>query len=278
MAGTGAREVTWVATASPASSRTWRVLMISLFLGVILPSLAACAPAETRSASPTPVSNKSMEGARTADFVGRVVAVTDGDTIKVLVDGREQRIVRLAEIDAPEKAQPWGNRARQKLSELVFRRDVVVQQTDTDRYGRIVAKVSVEGRDVGRTMVASGAAWAFRRYLIDQSLLDVEEGARRQRIGLWAMPDNETIAPWDWRQGARVTPAEAVAGDPASGPAILGSLPGEPDAFTCGAKTRCREMSSCAEAQFYLAQCGVDTLDGNWDGEPCEQLCGTAGR
>ncbi len=219
-----------------------------------------------------------MESDSTVDFVGQVVAVTDGDTIKVLVDGREQRIVRLAEIDAPEKAQPWGNRARQKLSDLVFGRHVEVHQTDTDRFGRIVARVSVEGRDVGRTMVASGAAWAFRRYLVDQSLLAVEEGARRQRIGLWSMPDNETIAPWDWRQGARVAPAAAGAASPAPGRSVSRSLAGQPDVFTCGTKTRCREMSSCAEAQFYLAKCGADTLDGNRDGEPCEQLCGTAGR
>ncbi len=271
--------MTWAATASSTTSKTWRALIVSLVLGAILPIFMACAPAAApQAASPRPVSNKSMESARTGDFVGRVVAITDGDTIKVLVDGREQRIVRLAEIDAPEKAQPWGNRARQKLSELVFSRDVVVRQTDTDRFGRIVAKVFVEGRDVGRAMVASGAAWAFRRYLVDRSLLDVEAGAKRQRIGLWSMPANETIAPWDWRQGARVAPAEAVTAGPVAGRSISRPLSGQPDALTCGAKTRCREMSSCAEAQFYLTQCGVDTLDGNRDGEPCEQLCGTAGR
>jgi len=90
------------------------------------------------------------------------------------------------------------------LSAFVFGKTISVQQTDTDRYGRVVGRLFSDGRDVNRAMVAVGAAWAFRRYLTDTSLIEVEARAKRERIGLWSMPEAQTVAPWDWRRGVRV--------------------------------------------------------------------------
>lgn len=212
-------------------------------------------------------------------FSGKVVGVADGDTITVLVDGNREAKIRFAEIDAPEKGQPWGARSKQTLSGLVFGRDVRVQQMDVDRWGRIVGRVFVDDQDVNREMVVVGAAWVYRRYLTDTSLIEVEARAKRERVGLWSMPEAQTVAPWDWRRGERA--GGALQSDSTVQPQGLLSSPSsraDVGAFSCGSKTRCAQMTSCAEAQFYLTQCRLESIDGNRDGEPCEQLCGTGGR
>jgi endonuclease YncB( thermonuclease family) len=214
-------------------------------------------------------------------FQARVVGITDGDTLTALDSQNRQHKIRLAEIDAPERGQPWGDPSREALSALVFSKTVSVQQTDTDRYGRIVARVFVGGLDVNRAMVAEGQAWAYRRYLTDQTLIATEARARRERAGLWSLGDAQTVAPWEWRDGVRagtgsVEPARAM------GPRTLFKASPNPQPsdgrFRCSTKRYCREMNSCAEAHYYLRQCGVSSLDGNGDGEPCEALCGTMSR
>lgn len=135
-----------------------------------------------------------------ADIAGKVVGVLDGDTIDVLIDLRPVRI-RLAEIDAPEKKQPWGTRSRQVLSALVFGQQVTVREEGTDRYRRTIGTVFVDGRNVNRAMVGAGMAWAYRLYLRDKKLLDVEADARSAARGLWG--DQAPVPPWDWRAQRR---------------------------------------------------------------------------
>jgi micrococcal nuclease len=139
-------------------------------------------------------------GTAHADFAGVVVAVLDGDTVDVLVDRQPVR-VRLAEIDAPEKGQAFGTRARQALAAAVFRNTVTVKETGRDGFGRTLGTIMLDGRNINRVMVAEGWAWAYRQYLKDRSLLDVEASARSARAGLWA--DSNPIAPWDWRRERR---------------------------------------------------------------------------
>jgi endonuclease YncB( thermonuclease family) len=131
-------------------------------------------------------------------FSGRVIGVMDGDTILVLTSGYEQMKVRLAEIDAPEKAQPFGERSKQALSALCFKKLAYVEVVDIDRYKRAVGKVSCEGIDVNRSQVESGMAWVYRRYAKDSSLLAVEGMAKAGRRGLWA--DANPTPPWEWRK------------------------------------------------------------------------------
>lgn len=221
-----------------------------------------------------------------SSFSARVVGITDGDTLTVLDERNQQHTIRLAEIDAPERRQPWGDRSRQHLSALAFGKTVSIQQTDTDRYGRTVAHVFANGENINRSMVRDGDAWAYREYLTDQTLLSTEARARQARSGLWSLSDAETVPPWQWRRGLRVAQLEAntATAPPANpvrsllGPRSNAQTAVETETFTCGSKRFCREMSSCAEAQFYLRQCHLDTIDGNDDGQPCEVLCGTTSR
>lgn len=221
-----------------------------------------------------------------AGLAGKVVAVADGDTLTLLTPAREQVKVRLAEIDTPEAGQPYGAKAKQHLAELAFAREARVEVTDTDRYGRTVGRVRVGAVDVNAEMVRRGAAWVYREYSRDRSLLGVEAEARAARRGLWALPEGERVPPWEWRRGGRPaagTAASAAAESPPL-PALAAarersspgrrSVPVAQAARTCGGKRVCRQMADCAEARFYLSQCGARRLDGDGDGVPCEQLCG----
>lgn len=132
------------------------------------------------------------------EIIGHVVGVVDGDTLTILVNEHEQIKVRLAEIDAPEKAQPFGQRSKQSLSDLCFGKDAVLQKTDTDRYGRTVAKVHCAGIDANAEQIRVGLAWAYRKYIHDQSLLDLENEARTAKRGLWV--DGDPVPPWEYRK------------------------------------------------------------------------------
>lgn len=131
---------------------------------------------------------------------GRVVGVSDGDTITVLVE-REQYRVRLEGIDCPESGQDFGRRAKEKTSDLVFGREVRVVVTDHDRYGRTVGRVFVEDLDVNLELVRAGMAWHFIRYSREKALAEAEREARAAKRGLWAQPN--PIPPWEWRTSHR---------------------------------------------------------------------------
>lgn len=140
-------------------------------------------------------------------FSGSVVAVADGDTVTVLEGGRIERKVRLAGIDAPEKAQPFGQRSKDSLSRLAFGKEAQVKWSKKDRYGRTVGKLIVGGKDVCLEQIRRGMAWHYRKYARDQMERDrieyarSEEDARRVRLGLWA--DRDPIPPWEWRKSSK---------------------------------------------------------------------------
>ena len=121
--------------------------------------------------------------------------------------------------------------------------------------------------DVNAEMIRQGAAWAYRQYLKDQSLLKLEADAKTAKRGLWALPEAANCPPWDWRKGTCATAPAPAASVPAAATATATG------SFTCAGKRRCGEMTSCEEAKFYLTQCGVSSLDGNHDGVPCAKLC-----
>ena len=145
--------------------------------------------------NPYPVSGRS--------FSGEVVAIADGDTITILTPQRVQMKVRLAEIDTPERSQPYGTRARQIVSELVFRKQVEVRVQDIDRYGRFVGRVYVDNVDVCAEMVSRGAAWVYDRYVEDLTLYDLQTEARGAKRGIWSLPESEQVPPWQWRSDRR---------------------------------------------------------------------------
>ena len=128
-----------------------------------------------------------------------VVGVQDGDTITVLTASKDSYRVRLVEIDAPESGQPYGARAKQALSGLVFDKRVVIDVQGTDTYGRRLGRVSLGNLDVNAEMIRTGHAWAYREYLTDAALLMLEDEARKQKRGLWSLPASQRIPPWEWR-------------------------------------------------------------------------------
>jgi endonuclease YncB( thermonuclease family) len=134
-------------------------------------------------------------------LTGRVVAIADGDTLTLLTPDRRQVKVRLHGIDTPEARQPFGNRARQALSELAFQKPARVEVQDTDRYGRTVGRVYVGPVDVNAELVRHGMAWVYTRYNRDPALPQLEAEARAARRGLWADP--QPVPPWDWRRQQR---------------------------------------------------------------------------
>ena len=144
---------------------------------------------------------------------GRVVAVADGDTLTILDAERQQHKIRLGGIDAPEKAQPFGQRSKENLSRLVFNKDVRVEWDKRDKYKRIVGKVWVQPEscpacpmtlDAGHAQITVGLAWWYRKYAREQSPHDQgayeysEREARARRVGLWSNPD--PVPPWEWRR------------------------------------------------------------------------------
>jgi micrococcal nuclease len=147
--------------------------------------------------------------AHAADFPGKVVGVSDGDTLTVLRADRTPVKVRLYGIDAPETGQDFGSRAKHAGSDLAFGKVVTVRPVDTDRYGRTVAEVILpDGRSLNREMVRQGMAWWFRKYApADRDLSALEAEARAAHRGLWGQPN--PTPPWDWRRGGA---APAVAG------------------------------------------------------------------
>lgn len=151
-----------------------------------------------------------------ADITGIVVGVADGDTVTVLDTNKAQHKVRLAGIDSPEKAQPFGQRAKQRMSALVFGKVVRLEGDKRDRYGRTVAKVWVsppdcqrcpQTLDAGLAVLTSGLAWHYKKYQNEQSPEDreryafAEDEARSKRAGLWA--EANPVPPWEWRKSRR---------------------------------------------------------------------------
>ena len=204
-----------------------------------------------------------------ADVEGKVTAVIDGDTIRVLDSGARLHKIRLTGIDAPERGQAFADASRKHLAMLVAGKVVRVESSKTDRYGRLLGKVRVRPVDCDscdRTLdanlaqIQAGMAWWYYHYAREQAEQDRQsykaavERAQQQRIGLWSQAG--AIPPWSWRRGVR----SAV------------TAPAQTE-FECGSKRYCREMSSCDEARYYLNQCGLGRLDGDRDGIPCESIC-----
>ena len=129
---------------------------------------------------------------------GTVTAISDGDTLTVLDSQHRQNTIRLAEIDAPEKAQAFGQKSKQSLSDLCFRKSAVAEIIDFDKYKRLVARVKCDGIDANLEQVRRGMAWRYVKYAKDPSIAEAESEAKGQGRGLWADPG--AVEPWVWRK------------------------------------------------------------------------------
>lgn len=139
-----------------------------------------------------------------ADFTGKVVKVTDGDTINVLESDKTLHKVRLTGIDAPERGQPYGSKSTDYLASMVAGKQVYVESDKKDRYGRNLGKVLIDGQDINLEQVKAGMAWWYEYYKKQQSQSDqrlyeqAEKDARNGKLGLWADP--HPVNPYEWRK------------------------------------------------------------------------------
>jgi endonuclease YncB( thermonuclease family) len=243
--------------------------------------------------------------AHSEEFTAKIIAVLDGDTVLVR---RENGLVkiRLAEIDASEKAQSFGETSKRSLSDMVLGKQVKVVSQAVDQYGRLVAHLyvaapsSTEGRasdettsqstrlannanqvagyggvplagdgwDVNAEQIRRGMAWEYSNFHSNQALIALQNEAKQAPRGLWAQ--SNPTPPWEWRKQHPSTFSTQPNAAVSSVTAHANTTSPDPG---CGNKKHCSEMSSCEEAQHYFAQCGVKTLDGNGNGVPCERLC-----
>jgi len=198
-----------------------------------------------------------------AEFTAKVIAVLDGDTVMVQRKSGLVKI-RLNEIDAPEKAQAFGETSRRSLSDMVLGKQVKVSSQAVDKYGRMVAHLGLDGMDVNAEQIRRGMAWEYSHFHGNKALVALQEEAKQVPRGLWALSD--PMPPWEWRKlHPNVDDKSHVA---------TATVAGGANSSGCGSKKRCSEMTSCEEARHYLTQCGIKTLDGNGDGVPCDNLCG----
>ncbi|CAH0299384.1 Thermonuclease [Erwinia aphidicola] len=132
-----------------------------------------------------------------SEIQGEVLRVLDGDTIEVLQNKAPVRI-RLLNIDAPEKKQPYGRWSGEQLKSLIASQPVTVTYDHKDRYGRVLGRVvAADGTEANRYMVQQGAAWVYERYNTDTYLISLQREAQVQKRGLWA--ESHPVPPWQWR-------------------------------------------------------------------------------
>lgn len=226
--------------------------------------------------------------ARDARIEGTVVRVIDGDSLLLrAADGDAPPIeVRLLGIDAPEGCQAGGPAAREMLAGFVTGKRVTAVTRGSDRYGRTLATIEVDGLNVNQRMVAEGHAWSLRTKWDRGPYVAQERMAQSLRRGLHADSGAEKPADFRRRHGpcegpvraspATVPDARDAAGARAATPAAPGRVaPAAAAGFRCDGRTRCAQMTSCEEATFFVRHCPGVQMDGNRDGVPCErQWCG----
>lgn len=216
------------------------------------------------------------------NFSGKVIAVMDGDTLLVIRGGHPVK-ARLAEVDAPEKAQPYGAASQKSLAEMVMGKQIEVVSRAVDDYGRLIATVHIGNVNVNHEQMRRGMAWEYSRYHSNREVMALQREAQQAERGLWA--GEYPIEPSLWRKQhpgtfvVRLPAAEATVAAPAVlAPVDQALQPGPGQALqqdsgqACG-KKHCPEIKTCEEAERALSVCGQKTLDGDADGKPCESLC-----
>jgi endonuclease YncB( thermonuclease family) len=214
--------------------------------------------------------------ASAAPLQGKVTKVFDGDSLLFQPAGGGKPLeVRLKDIDAPEICQPGGTEARDYLEEFVKDKSVKLDTGPADAYGRTLGVLTVDEMNLNQRMVAEGHAWSIRTKWNQGPFVAQEKMATALKRGLHANPG--AIQPSEWRRnkgpcgaGGASAPASGPAAKPAArspaAPATVSTA-----SFRCDGRTYCSQMTSCEEARWFLAHCPGAKMDGNRDGEPCEQ-------
>jgi micrococcal nuclease len=199
---------------------------------------------------------------------GKVVYITDGDTLTLLVDKKQYKI-RLLGIDAPENEQPFGKQASKALSDKVFEKTVQVTTYGKDIYGSTLGIVSLDGKNINLELVKEGFAWHYTAYSASKTLANAENEARKAKIGLWA--DENPIPPWQWRLQTNADnsedPFDAKANNPNT-PKTTKSQADQTQDYWLTASSNVRHNSKCRYYQKTKGRpCGPN------EGTPCK-VCG----
>ncbi|NMH87658.1 thermonuclease family protein [Flavivirga algicola] len=140
--------------------------------------------------------------AKKDSIIGKAVAITDGDTFKLLTKDSTLIKVRLANIDCPEKKQPFSKKAKQFVVDAIFSKTVTIYVLKKDRYQRYIANVIYDDSlNLSCELVRHGLAWHYVKYSKDSILQSLEDKAKLNRVGLWA--DRNAVAPWIWRSSKK---------------------------------------------------------------------------
>jgi endonuclease YncB( thermonuclease family) len=246
-------------------NKLWSIGALALLLGLATPAEAA--------------PRKPAAPAKPIELTGSVSRVVDGDTLwlKTEGDGEPPVVVRLEGIDAPESCQAGGSEATAALNALALGREVSVRVVARDEHGRTIGKVFAGTQDLGDRMVRDGMAWSSR-YQYDRGPYVAEERmALALKRGVHAAGGAQQ--PRDFRKqhgpcegaaskaAAAAKPASVVLAEASTSAA----RPAATAALRCDGRTYCSQMSSCAEATWFLKNCPGVKMDGNRDGVPCEQ-------
>ena len=129
---------------------------------------------------------------------GKVIHISDGDTIHLLTKSKEKIKIRLNDIDAPESKQAYGNKSKENLKKYIYQKDVVVKSAGKDRYERVLGTIYYQNRDINLQMVKDGYAWVYRQYSKKNNYYDAEKEARTEKRGLWN--DKNPVEPWNFRR------------------------------------------------------------------------------
>lgn len=205
-------------------------------------------------------------------FEAKVLAVMDGDTVFVK-SGPFKAKLRLVNIDAPEKDQPFGKESQESLQSLIGGKVIHVESKAVDKFGRTIAVISIGDINVNEEQVRRGMAWAYSRSREGRAYARLQSEAQLAKRGLWQQANPQQPSQWRKLHPSEPTkqphpqPQQKKAQPQTQKPEKFGNL-------ACGKKNYCSQMVTCDEAHFYLTVCGVKRLDTNKDGIPCESLCG----
>ena len=185
-------------------------------------------------------------------FKGKVVGVTDGDSITVLTSDSTEVKIRLDGVDCPEKSQAFGTKAKQFTSDLVYNKTVKVEKTGTDKYGRTLAYILLNDTiNLNKELLKAGLAWHYKKYNSNEELAQFEQNAHNQKLGLWA--DSLPIAPWDFRHGTSSNGTlNNTLKDTLSTQSVLKTVPNSTDVYVCNSsssyafhKYQCSGLNRC---------------------------------
>jgi len=205
---------------------------------------------------------------------GKVISIADGDTLTILDNQKVSHKIRLNCIDTPESNQDFGTRAKKELNALVGGKNITVEYTEKDKYGRILGTIENGSQLINLEQVKRGMAWVYRKYCNNCEYFEAEKQARANMLGVWSQPN--PVPPWEFRKdptGAKDKDWTYLYQDTCTAHQTPVSNGHNNDGYSCGTKRYCTQMNSCDEAFFYYETCGVKRLDGDHDGVPCESLC-----